>query len=102
MAVHVRDDVAIIQTGESIMLLISGDEAMARDIRGVVADVLNGVLPSPSEESRQRLEDLHASLNLTLGKVARRPRRSRVKEKPQPLRVVCMIPDCGCSGYAHA
>lgn len=61
------------------MLLISGDEAMARSYRSELATLLGRGPAGIRDEDWQRLEDLHAALNVAFGEASRpKFRRARL------------------------
>lgn len=115
MAIEVRGNVAVIKNGDSVMIMIDGDLAMAREIREAIADRFRLLPSSLSEEMWHQIEDLHAALNRSLGEVPQRPTRRKrstdellpvvlMRDKPfmkSAIKPVCEVPDCGCSGYAH-
>lgn len=95
MAIHLKDSTAVLKNGDRVTLILETDKDIAREIREVLAKVNASGTGNPSPELRQLLNDLEAALQEAFRV---RPR----KRTTPPLRKVCEIPDCGCSGYAHA
>lgn len=73
--IQVRGDVAVIKNGDCVTVMFHGDEAMARDLRDGIAKGISAARDVLREESWQRLADLQAALNRSLGLTAR-PRRT--------------------------
>lgn len=95
MAIHLVGRAAVIRNGDSTTVILDLEPGVTADLRGVLASVNSVGLGGTSPGVRQLLNDLDAALQRAV------PRKPGERAKPK-LRRVCEIPDCGCSGYAHA
>lgn len=81
MTIYTRGDVAVVKTGNLVTVLIAGNADTARDLRGSVAGIIEGLGESLPDDRRHLFEDMHAALNVALGDVSPRPTR-RERRRP--------------------
>lgn len=82
MTSYARGDVAVVKDGDRVTILMVVGTDTARDLRSTVATMIETVGDSLPEDRRHPFEDMHATLNLALGEVSRRPRPRRERTYP--------------------